>query len=91
MSKAPSLISCCNGKPEPHEIGRATKCSRCEVAMVKGTKCARIPRTGGSFKSWKIFCLKCLGDVLTQTRKDLDEAAKLLQDPAAEPHDQMEA
>ena len=84
MSRAPSLISGCNGKPESHEIGRATNCSRCKAALVKGTKCARIPRAGGSFKSWKIFCLKCLGDVLVQTKKDLVEVEKLLADSAAE-------
>ncbi len=84
MSRAPSLISGCNGKPESHEIGRAANCSRCKTAMAKGTKCARIPRAGGSFKSLKIFCLKCLGDVLVQTKKDLAEAEKLLADPVAE-------
>ena len=84
MSKCPSLLSGCNGKPQPHEIGRATVCCHCKVALVLGTRCVIIPKTGGSYKAKKIFCLACLMKVLLQTKKDLAEVEKLLADPAVE-------
>ena len=78
MSRTPSLISGCNGKPVAYQATRKVECYSCESNIVMGEHVVKIPIRSGMRTTPRIHCLKCLSAILVQTQKDLVELEKLL-------------
>jgi len=71
--KTPSLIGSSNGRPKRVIVKRKSKCCRCHKDICPGQDCFGIPKTGAGFSSLKRFCKECFENIITQTRKDLED------------------
>lgn len=71
--KTPSLITGSSGKPVKVTAKRSRPCGRCSSSISSGEICFEVPKVGGGFSSKNTFCVNCFKEVLTQTKKDLDE------------------
>ena len=69
--KTPSLLAISTGTPEPHTCGKATPCDRCEMTVVKGQRCFKIPKAKSGFIRHPIFCLACTIAIIEQTKLEL--------------------
>jgi hypothetical protein len=69
--KTPTLISGSSGKPNLITVKAMSQCKRCKLKLAKGTKCFEIPKIGSGFSSKRRHCLKCFGEIINQTKKDL--------------------
>lgn len=78
--KTPSLLTKSSGTPSSHSCGRKTQCSRCKEDILKNSSCFVIPKGNSGFSNKKPYCLKCFGDILTQTNKDIAALEKELHD-----------
>ncbi len=70
--KTPSLITGSSGKPVKVITKRRRSCGRCSFDISSGGICFEVPKVGGGFTSKKTFCLDCFGEILVQTKKDID-------------------
>jgi hypothetical protein len=70
--KIPSLISGSSGNPTVAIAKRLRPCSRCEHQILKGEKCFEVPIPGQGFSNKRTFCLECFGEVIEQSRNDLE-------------------
>lgn len=75
--KTPSLIGSSLGRPDIAQAGRRCKCSRCDSEIVKGDECFDVPQPTKPHSSTRRFCRMCFANVIEQSRKDLEELAKL--------------
>jgi len=71
--RTPSLITGSSGKPVKVTAKRSRPCGRCSSSISSGKICFEVPKVGGGFSSKKTFCADCFKEVLTQTKKDLDD------------------
>jgi ferredoxin len=81
--KTPSLLTQSTGKPIPYECRRRTSCNRCKEVISLGEKCFQIPKSNSGFTSPKTYCLNCFGQILGQTKSELLELEKMLNDQIA--------
>lgn len=72
--KCPSLITGCSGRPVSEVAGAKRHCKRCKAEILKGSGCASIPNAGRMGD--RTYCLSCLSEIITQSRRDLDELEK---------------
>jgi hypothetical protein len=73
MSKAPSLVSGCNGRPEAYKASRQVACCRCESSIPKDANAVKIPTKKGDYKAKNIYCLSCFEAIINQTRIELSQ------------------
>jgi hypothetical protein len=78
MSKAPSLVSGCNGRPEAYQAGRQVQCCRCESRIKKDANAVRIPTRKGVYLTKQIYCVSCFAAIIKQTRLELSELEQTL-------------
>lgn len=78
MSNTPSLLSGCNGKPQPYQAAREVKCSKCKNVICKGKHGVIIPMKSGPYLKKKIHCFNCLNKIIEQTRKDLKKVEEMI-------------
>jgi hypothetical protein len=69
--KTPSLLSSTAGGSKYLNTPGKRTCKRCKDPIVKGAGCAQVG-IAGSF-GHKTYCLDCFGEILTQSRKDLEQ------------------
>ncbi len=74
--KIPSLVGGGAGASRFAEARGKRTCKRCDGEIAKGTKCVQVavPASLGH----KTYCLRCFGDILAESRKDLDKRAAQL-------------
>lgn len=70
--KTPSLLTGSSGNPSIVTAKRKRICRRCNCNINKGEKLFEIPKIGSGFSEKKSMCKLCFGEILDQTRKDLD-------------------
>jgi hypothetical protein len=68
----PSLIGGTNGRPEREDVGRLSKCYRCDDAIPAGRSCIAIPKLGSGFTTKRRVCDSCFEAILTKTTEDLE-------------------
>jgi len=78
MSKTPSLLSGCNGKPLAYQASRKVNCFGCGTSIAMNEQAVQIPMKKGMRVGKKIHCLKCLSDILEQTKKDMAKIERLI-------------
>ena len=70
--KTPSLVGASLGRPKKVTCGRRTPCSRCREEILKGATCYDVPQVKKPHAATRRFCEECFGDILEQSRRDLD-------------------
>ncbi|MCK5017141.1 MAG: hypothetical protein KAS32_08710 [Candidatus Peribacteraceae bacterium] len=76
--KTPSLLTQSTGRPVVHECQRQTSCNRCKKIIITREKCFKIPKLVSGFSSPKIYCIKCFSLIIEQTKSELLELEKIL-------------